>query len=338
MKLGARMIKTGIAVVLALYIGEWFDLQPVFFIVFAAVVATQPSIFRSFRYFLEQLQANFIGAILGFAAVMLIGKEPIVIGLVVIIVIIINLLLKLEKSISLSILTVIIVMQAEVPEEALNRFILIMIGIFISIVVNAAFIPPNHERNLLAQLNMLNDRVLLLLRNIVEGLFDEKSLRKEKGQIVDELKKAEELFSLYKEERTLNRKKRRKKRYTLVIYRQMLSILAKEVEIIHSYKRNEEHEADEQVHQCIMALTQYNELIYLKLEGKIRINHKHELNAKVSERIEKLMKHILQSYDKNTLQQPPIYLIINAGQFSELAHKLDHLDTLVTSYNRFHML
>lgn len=331
MKLGARMIKTGIAVVLALYIGKWFDLEPVIFIVIAAVVATQPSIYRSFKYFLEQIQANTIGAVLGYIGVILIGSDPIVVGLFVIIVIIINLLLKLETSISLSILTVVVVMEE--PGDAINRFLLIMIGIILSIVVNALFIPPNHEKNLLSLFKQLNERILLLLRNMVDGQFDEKSLREEKLNISNEYKKAQETYQLFKEERTYFHKVRLQKPYKLVIYKQMLETLEKELEMIHTFRRNDQHVFNEQIQESIVALSQYHELIFMKFEGRIKTKKKHETNRKVVEENEDLIQYML---NEGVTQYTAFQLMGTISHLRELADQLDRLDKLVTSYNRFH--
>lgn len=336
MKLGARMLKTGIAVVLALYIGEWFKLEPVLIIVIAAVFATQPSIFRSYKYFLEQMQANTIGALLGYSGVVMIGNAPIVVGLIVIIVIIINILLKLETSIGLSILTVIIVM--ETPDGAVDRFLLIMLGIFISILVNAAFLPPNHERNLSELIKELNEHIFLLMRNIVVGGFEESSLNEEKKKIDQDFRKTEEIFNLYKEEKTISLKQRINKPSKLVIYRQMRVVIEKEIDLIMNFRKNANPFFDDQIHESIIELTQYHEHIFMKFDGKIKTKQKHEKNSKVYEEIEELTQHMLTDYDSKKNNQSPYSLLSIVSLLHELAKQLDHLDTLVTSYNRFHRL
>lgn len=336
MKLGARMLKTGIAVVLALYIGDWLNLEPVLIIVIAAVFATQPSIFRSYRYFLEQMQANTIGAVLGYSGVVMIGNTPIVVGLIVIIVIIINILLKLETSIGLSILTVIIVM--ETPDGAIDRFLLIMLGIFISILVNAAFLPPNHERNLSALIKQLNEHVFLLMRNIVVGGFNEGSLNEEKKIIDQDFRKSEEVFNIYKEEKTIAFKQRLNKPIKLVIYRKMRVVIEKEMDLIHKFRKNSNSNYDELIHESIIELTQYHEHILMKFDGKIKTKQKHKKNSKVYEEIEDLTQHMLTDYDSKENRQSPYLLLSIVSLLNEIARELDHLDKLVTSYNRFHRL
>ncbi|MGL4818572.1 MAG: aromatic acid exporter family protein, partial [Bacilli bacterium] len=63
MKFGARVLKTGIAIMVALYAAEWLGLPSPVFAGIAATFAMQPSIYRSYITVLEQIQANIIGAV-----------------------------------------------------------------------------------------------------------------------------------------------------------------------------------------------------------------------------------------------------------------------------------
>jgi len=134
MKLGARILKTGLAVVAAYYVCGWLNLEPTLLVVVAAVLTTLPSVYLSIRFFIDQLQANTIGAVLGVAAAAALGNDPLAIGLAVIVVILINMVLKLESTISLSIVTVIAVMEE--PDAAIIRFVLIMTGVVLATVIN----------------------------------------------------------------------------------------------------------------------------------------------------------------------------------------------------------
>ena len=58
------MFKTGLAVTLALYLAMLFDFKSPVVAAIAAIFAMQPSIYRSWRYFLDQLQTSTLGAIL----------------------------------------------------------------------------------------------------------------------------------------------------------------------------------------------------------------------------------------------------------------------------------
>ena len=64
MKLGARIVKTGVAIVLALFIAELLGLPNPVFAGIAAIFAIQPSIYRSYLTIIEQIQGNVIGAVI----------------------------------------------------------------------------------------------------------------------------------------------------------------------------------------------------------------------------------------------------------------------------------
>lgn len=63
MKLGARILKTGIAIVLALLLARLLQLPSPVFAGIAAIFAVQPTIYQSYLSIIEQVQGNLIGAI-----------------------------------------------------------------------------------------------------------------------------------------------------------------------------------------------------------------------------------------------------------------------------------
>lgn len=50
MQVGARVLKTGVAIVIALFLAEFFKLPSPVFAGIAAIFAIQPSIYRSYIY------------------------------------------------------------------------------------------------------------------------------------------------------------------------------------------------------------------------------------------------------------------------------------------------
>lgn len=65
MKLGARILKTGIAIILAVSIASLLPHSAGMVTVagIAAVVAMQPSVYRTFKTIVDQFQGNVIGAL-----------------------------------------------------------------------------------------------------------------------------------------------------------------------------------------------------------------------------------------------------------------------------------
>lgn len=61
LKIGARVIKTGIAVAITMFICKLLDLEPAFFGAVSAVINMQPSIFLSFRAAKDQILVHILG-------------------------------------------------------------------------------------------------------------------------------------------------------------------------------------------------------------------------------------------------------------------------------------
>ena len=65
MKFGARIFKTGIAIVLAIFLAHLLPGSVMLTSIagVTAMVAMQPSVYRSFKTVVEQFQGNIIGAV-----------------------------------------------------------------------------------------------------------------------------------------------------------------------------------------------------------------------------------------------------------------------------------
>ena len=324
MRLGARIIKTGVAVILAYYVCEWFHLEPPLLVVVAAVLTTQPSIYLSFRQLVDQVQGNTIGAVLAVASVWALGNEPIVIGLTVMIVIMINLFLKLESTIVLSVVTVMAVMGQ--PDSSAERFLLVMIGIVLAILVNAAFLPPNPERQLREQLNAVHERVLFLLRNGAEKAFSAKSFADAKAEIAKDLTRAEELYRTFKEERTFMRKHRRRKAERLGVYRHMLQVVRLELEVLSVARRTGGEEASGPAVRALHALTHEHERILIKYHGQL--NPQADRRSRSAEQCEALAAAFRAGWGEGSSEDLRLLVALCA----EWARRLQRLDRLVDGY------
>lgn len=63
MTIGARVLKTGLAVAIALWIGQLIGLESPLIAAIASIFTIQPSIYRSWMQMLDQVQSNVLGAI-----------------------------------------------------------------------------------------------------------------------------------------------------------------------------------------------------------------------------------------------------------------------------------
>src|SRR5699024_879219 len=105
MRFGARVLKTGIAVVLTFLITNQIDLASALIARVASVNALQPNVYRSLETTLNQFRANTIGAISAIVMVLLFGNNVLIIGLTVILVLAMLLFFKLQSVSSLAVIT-----------------------------------------------------------------------------------------------------------------------------------------------------------------------------------------------------------------------------------------
>ena len=227
MRFGARIFKTGLTVALALYISMWLGLENPVFAAIAAALTIQPSVYRSWKNGLEQIQSNIIGAFVATAFILTLGNEPYIIAMVVMLVIAINLKLKFEKSITLSVMTVLAMMT--VPQDqflkfGMSRFALVLIGVLSSFVINLFFFRPQYEKVLFARHKQLMDQIAISLRFFLDPGRDAKVSRQDIQNMKKQQKSAEELYQLLEEENTHFQKIRFSQQRKLVVYREMIQL------------------------------------------------------------------------------------------------------------------
>lgn len=347
MKLGARIIKTGIAVCLSLYIASLLGLHPIIFAALASVLAIQPSLYRSWQNVLDQLQSNTIGAIMAITFTSFLGNSPFVVGLVVIIVIAINLQLRFEKSITLSIVTVIAIMESSQTEFiwfALDRFLLILIGIGSSALVNVLFLPPKYEDKLYSKVQEINTDILSYLRATNLNELEDRTTRAESKRLKEEIVQLEHVYMLFKEERTYFRKVKYTKTRKLVLFRKMLQTTKKS---FYLFKLIERSQAElelipQDLHEFIMEeinlLTNYHEKILLKYEGKLKIIHPHVPEPHIVEGRQQLLEQFISGYQdkEQALEEQWINLFPLIAAIVDYYYELERLDKLVNGYHSFH--
>src|SRR5690625_7427828 len=112
MRFGARVFKTGLTVVLTLFITHLLGLEPSLIAAIAAVFALQPNVHRSAVRAGEQFQGNALGAVAAIIMVLLFGNNIIVIGLTVILVLATLLFFNLQIVSTLAVVTMISFMVA----------------------------------------------------------------------------------------------------------------------------------------------------------------------------------------------------------------------------------
>jgi hypothetical protein len=159
-KIGARILKTGIAVTITMYICKLFNLEPAFFGAVATVVNMQPTISLTVKSAKDQILVHMIGVSAGLIFGYMIGGSPLIMGIVSILLIVIYIRLGLNTGISMGIVAALFVMgssQELFLPHALNRTGVIFAGLITAMTVNVLLWPPRYSRMLKERLKESNE-------------------------------------------------------------------------------------------------------------------------------------------------------------------------------------
>ncbi|GFR38134.1 lipoprotein [Insulibacter thermoxylanivorax] len=332
MTLGARVLKTGLAISLSLYICRLLGLQPEVLAPVAAVIVMQPSLYGTWRHVWQQIQANTVGAVIAFLASQFIGNDLFSIGIVAVLVIAFCLKFKMGETIGLTLVTVLIIMEApgDDIQFAVNRFSIILVGIISSLLVNVAIAPPNVRKMYEEKVKDVFASMSLLLRTAISDEMTELAFRHKRQNFDQGLLKCSEMYHVYHEEqRRMARIKHVDARQT-VIYKHMLKALNKGANILEAIdghyfqSRRDEHFA-KTIHEYLDQLIRYHEYILLKVDGKAKQTR---IYAKqTAESNERFMKQLLQ--EANQLDPHHIHLVLIGSAVYEYGLQLVRLDRLV---------
>ncbi|MFS0725949.1 FUSC family protein [Paenibacillus sp. 1P07SE] len=331
MTVGARVLKTGLAVALAIFVSEWLGFPSPIIAAVAAIFTIQPSIYRSWKQMLDQVQANLIGAAIALAAVQLFGSTPIAVGLVCIVVILINIRLRMESTIGLTLVTVVAVMEAHATGwwYAVDRLLMVLTGMGAAFTVNILLFPPRPRYQFNVQVAQANQQLSLLLRTAISNEMKEKIYKKEREQLHGMLRKLDEQYSLFDEERAITAASKQSRARQLLLSKQLIKALQKGEDLLDAV---EEHyfAAPESVawagafDRHIEDLTRYHEHILLKADGKIKAGAEIGPDGNQGSRLVEQLSDYL-SIDPKERQR---LVFVGAAMF-EYAYHLRRLEKLV---------
>lgn len=337
MTLGPRVIKTGIAVTLALYVCSFFNLESAVFAGVAAIFTIQPSIYRTWKQVWDQVQTNTLGAIIALIALYFLSNDPIIIGLVMIIVILISLKLKMESTMSLTLVTVLAIMSAPGNEDlsyALHRFGIILIGMTSALLVNILIYPPKYKKNYIDKVHFVFQNMSILMRTSISNEMTEKSFQEQMKQLEEDLLKLEEQYKLFDEEREKMARLNNMNVREIVVFKQMLKSLQQGFIVLENIdafyfqsKPNNEENALFDLH--LEHLIKYHEIFILKYDGKIKLDEPH-LEEDIITQTSSFLEKVFDSYNQDHDQK--IQLAVVASSIYKYAFQIDRLNRLIEQY------
>lgn len=160
MTIGARTLKTGIAVTITMFICKVFNFEPAFFGAVSAVVNMQPSISLTLKTARDQVLVHILGVTVGLGFGYLIGGNPIVMGLVTIVIIVLYRKFQLKTSLTAGIVAALFILsssQDQFLSHALSRTLVIFVGMGTAMVINIALMPPRYKNQFVTKLQESNE-------------------------------------------------------------------------------------------------------------------------------------------------------------------------------------
>ncbi|TLS49457.1 aromatic acid exporter family protein [Paenibacillus antri] len=329
--IGARVVKTGIAVALALYITHQLGLKGVTIAGVAAIFAIQPSVYKSWQHMLEQVQTNTLGAILALGVSLVMPVNEVVVGLTCIAVILITLALRMETTVTLTLVTTIVVLEAGGEwMYALERFSTILIGIASAFLVNAVVMPPNHRKQFLDGYREALGTMSLLLRTAVSDELKEGEAKSQRDKLNDTVRKISERYGMLEEEWRKWKRFRPQPGRHLVVQKQMVRAmtvgqLVLDAVQVHYFPQRKDDSADRAFDDALEELIRYHEYALLKYEGKMKPGE--QLYDKIGELTERLLRDAIESVGGEP--KGSVSLVVVASAIYEYGRQLRRLDKMV---------
>lgn len=336
-KLGPRVIKTGIAVTLALYICSLLNLESAVFAGMAAIFTLQPSIYRTWKQVWDQVQTNLLGAIIALIGLHLLGNDPFSIGLVMIIVITISLKLKIVDTISLTLVTVLAIMSAPGNEDllyALHRFGVTFIGMTSALLVNIFISPPNYKKMYIDKVHTVFQNMSILMRTAISNEMTEKSFQDQMRQLEKDILSLEEQFRLFDEEREKIAKLNNMDLREIVVFKQMFKsiqqgfIVLEDIDSFY-FRSKPTTEENQLFDQHLEHLIKYHELFLLKYDGEIKMDEP-LLEDNIIDQTSFFLEKVIYAYNQDPKQK--IQLAIIGSSIYNYAFQIDRLNRLVEQY------
>lgn len=162
MKIGARIIKTGIAVTITMFICNTLSLEPAFFGAVSAIVNMQPSILLTIESAKDQVMVHILGVSVGLICGYTLGNHPIIMGLVTILLIYLHIKFRFQSSITMGIIAALFILSSSAEQflpHALMRTAVIFVGLLVAMLVNITLWPPRYQQQLKEQLKKAISRL-----------------------------------------------------------------------------------------------------------------------------------------------------------------------------------
>ncbi|MHA4769536.1 FUSC family protein [Staphylococcus capitis] len=349
MRLGARIFKTGIAIILAMSIASLLPdnigLKALAGV--SAVVAMQPSVYRSIKTVSEQAIGNIIGALLAVTMVTIFSDNFIIMGLTVILLIAILFKFNLAHVATLASVTALIIMGQHTGSfyvAAFFRFALVMIGVLSSSIVNLIFLPPKFETKIYYNSVNISSDIFVWFKLVLNDTSEFHNIKQDGDQLNSRINKLEQIYNYYHEEKPLTKKHIYQQNRKKILFKEVVGTTRQAYEVLNRMSRyqNDLHQLNNQLLLQIKleldSLVAVHEQIYKSLSKKARYDVT-KLDYEVDN---PLKKNLMDAFQQELIQNPyqTQYSYANVMQIiaaiEEYRYHLEHLDRIRLSFFKYH--
>ena len=339
MRLGARIFKTGIAIILAMSIASLLPdnigLKTLAGV--SAVVAMQPSVYRSIKTVSEQAIGNVIGALLAVTMVTIFSNNFIIMGVTVILLIAILFQFNLAHVATLASVTALIIMGQHTGSfyvAAFFRFVLVMIGVLSSSVETKIYYNS---------MNISSD-IFVWFKLVLNDTSEFHNIKQDGDQLNSRINKLEKIFDYYNEERPLTKKHIYQQNRKKILFREVVRTTRHAYEVLKRMSRyqNDLYQLNNQLLLQIKleldSLVTLHEQIFKSLSKKARYDVT-QLDYEVDNPQKKnLMDAFQQELIKNPHQTQYSYsnMMQIIAEIEEYRYQLEHLDRIRLSFFTYH--
>ncbi|MFI6127671.1 aromatic acid exporter family protein [Staphylococcus pasteuri] len=349
MRLGARIFKTGIAIILAMSIASLLPnnigLKALAGV--SAVVAMQPSVYKSIKTVSDQAIGNIIGALLAVTMVTIFSNNFIIMGVTVIVLIAILFRFNLAHVATLASVTALIIMgqvSGSFYVAAFYRFILVMIGVLSSSVVNLLFLPPKFETKIYYNSVNITSDIFVWFKLVLNDTSEFNNIKHDGDQLNSRIDKLEKIYDFYQEERPLLKKNIFEQYRKKILFKEVVRTTRLAYEVLNKMSRypNDLHQLNNQLLLQIKleldSLIAFHEQILKSLSKKAKFKVT-QLQYEVDN---PLKKELMTAFQNELIQNPyqTNYSYANIMQIiaaiEEYRYHLEHLDRLRISFFTYH--
>ncbi|HZK84018.1 MAG TPA: aromatic acid exporter family protein [Desulfosporosinus sp.] len=173
--IGWRIIKTGIAVSLCIWIAQLLKFEYPFYSAIAAVIAMQATIEGSLKTGLHRMKGTMVGAVTGYVFALVVVNNPWWTGLGLIVTMTILKIMKWQEAMSIASVVFIAIsvqLTGKPLDYAVNRILDTALGIIIAYLVNRWVFPPRYHKETEKSFQDARHHVIRLYKTAFRALLD----------------------------------------------------------------------------------------------------------------------------------------------------------------------